>query len=305
MKKLMVIILAIAVFTACEKKESRYTQNSKEIETVKKLVNNYNNKTYDMSIYADTSKTFYNTKVNAMTPSQTLAYHQANDANYSSRGFLPEDQEYEMVTTDDGETWVNCWLDWKATLASNDKEFNMPVHLTYRFVDGKIVREVGMWDPSAIVLASQTIQAEKNQPEHVLKMMNTFDMYVDAWNSHDSEKVKSLSVKNFERYANGIKEANTQDEYAAIMDGNFKATPNLKFDISNVFAKDGKIYHQWTGYGTNTGEFMGNPATGNSFKIHGLTITSYNDEGLLTRDDSYYSPLDLFSQLGYTAPEPK
>ena len=97
-----------------------------------------------------------------MTTAEAMEYHKANDANYSSREFLAEDQEFEMVTTDDGETWVNSWLDWRGTMAGNGKVINIPVHLTFRFVDGKIVREVGMWDPTEVVLNLQAIEAEKS-----------------------------------------------------------------------------------------------------------------------------------------------
>lgn len=164
MKKIILVGLAIILFTACNQKQ-RYTQKSSEIDMIKRLIENYNNKTYDTNIYADTSKTYYNTKENAMSPSETMAYHQENDANYASRIFMDKDQEYEMVVTDDGETWVNCWLDWKGTLAANNKEFTIPVHLTYRFVDGKIVREVGFWDPTEIVLALQEMEAAQKEAE--------------------------------------------------------------------------------------------------------------------------------------------
>ena len=168
MKKLILVGLAIVLFTACNKQQQqqRYTQQSPEIEIVKKAIENYNNQNYDVSIYADTSKTLFNSSKAFMSPSETIAYHKANDAIYSSRGFTNEDPEYEMVLTDDGETWVNCWLNWKGTLAANNKEFDIPIHLTYRFVDGKIVREVGMWDASAIVLELQAIEAEKAAMEN-------------------------------------------------------------------------------------------------------------------------------------------
>ncbi len=163
MKKLLLLGLAVILFAACQQ-EQRYTQQSPEIDTVKKLIKNYNDKTYDASIYADTSKTYYNIKDKSMSPSETIAYHKANDAMYSSREFVDKDQEYEMVKTDDGQTWVNCWLDWKGTLAGNGKEVMIPIHLTYQFVDGKVVREVGMWDPSEVVVdlqAMNTMTAEK------------------------------------------------------------------------------------------------------------------------------------------------
>ncbi len=166
MKKVLFLNFVALLFIACQPKGPvRYTQNSAEIDAVKKHIANYNNKNYDTGIYADSSKTFLNTKKNAMTPSEAMEYHKQTDANYSSRGFEAEDQEYEMVITDDGETWVNCWLDWKGTLAANGQEVEVPIHLTYRFVEGKVVRELGYWDPTEIVLALQKIEAEKLMEE--------------------------------------------------------------------------------------------------------------------------------------------
>lgn len=157
------MVMAVILVTACQPTEKRYTQQSTEIDIIKKHIENYNTKSYDASVYADTAKIFFNTSKNPMEVKDIIPMHQANDVNYSSRGFTGEDPEYEMVVTDDGETWVNCWLDWKCILAENGKEIEIPVHLTYRFVDGKIVREVGMWDATQIVLSLQEIEAAKQK----------------------------------------------------------------------------------------------------------------------------------------------
>ncbi len=165
MKRTFFLGMAVLLFFACNQGPQRYTQNSPEIDTVKKLIANYNAKTYDISIYADTSKTFYNTKDNPLSPSETIAYHEQNDANYSNRGFLDENQEYEMVVPDNGETWVNCWLNWQGTIAATDKEVTIPIHLTYKFTDGKIVKEYGYWDPTEVVLELQKIAAAAKMME--------------------------------------------------------------------------------------------------------------------------------------------
>ncbi|WP_323788547.1 nuclear transport factor 2 family protein [Psychroserpens sp.] len=162
MKNLFLLAFSVILFTACQTQEKRYTQQSPEIDTVKKLIDNYNNKTYDTSIYADTSKTGYNSSDKTLTPDEVIAYHKANDVIYSSRSFDDKDQEYEMVITDDGKTWVNFWSDWKGTLAANGKEITIPIHLTYQFIDGKIVRESGYWDPTEVVLNLQAIEAAKS-----------------------------------------------------------------------------------------------------------------------------------------------
>jgi len=155
---LLLVVLAIAL-TACQQTEVRYTQQSPEINTVKAFINSYNSMNYDMGAVADTCKTYFNTKTDFMAKNELMAYHTGNDKNYSSRKFLDEEQYYEMVVTDDGETWVNCWLDWQGTLKGSDIVLDMPVHLTYRFIDGQIVRQVGMWDPSKIMDGLEKIAA--------------------------------------------------------------------------------------------------------------------------------------------------
>ncbi|MFD2098200.1 nuclear transport factor 2 family protein [Flagellimonas iocasae] len=155
----------VLILTACKQGPVRYTQNSAEIDIVKKLISNYDSKNFDTSMYADSSKTYYNTNENPMSASEAMDYHKQSDSNYASRSFKDENQEYEMVVTDDGETWVNCWLNWEGTLAANGKEIEIPIHLTYQFVDGKIVREYGYWDPTAIVLELQKIEAESKMME--------------------------------------------------------------------------------------------------------------------------------------------
>jgi hypothetical protein len=64
-----------------------------------------------------------------------------------------------MVIDDKGETWVNYWGVWKGTLAVTQETFEIPIHITFQFVDGKIVKEFGYWDNSKITLAMMQIQA--------------------------------------------------------------------------------------------------------------------------------------------------
>lgn len=148
MRNLLILATCCLMFNCNQDK--RYTQQSSEIETVKQHISNYNAMNYDLSFMADNSYSFFNTKTDSLSKTDLIAFHKANDANYTSRGFLEEDQEFEMVTTDSGDTWVNAWLDWSGTLKGSDKEIIMPIHLTYKFEDGKITRELGYWDPSKL-----------------------------------------------------------------------------------------------------------------------------------------------------------
>lgn len=297
MKKLFFYVIIILTLGACQNTDNRYTQQSQEIEIVKTLIQNYNNKTYDVSIYADTSKTYYNTKDRAMSPTETIAYHKANDINYSSRGFLEDDQEFEMVKTDDDEVWVNCWLDWNGTLAETGKEVKIPIHLTYRFVNGKIVREVGMWDPTEIVLALQEVNS-KNSP-----IMQAVNQVVKGWNNNDISNLKALSVANLIRSSNGNIDVNNIDEYQGFMNTFVTAFPDFKVTIDNAAINGNKVYLNWTVTGTHNGVFMGNAPTGKKMKSHGFSIWTTNNDGKFIREDAYYDNLVLYNQLGIKPPK--
>lgn len=166
MKKLILILIAIVLFTACKDQPVRYTQQSPEIETYKAGIKDYTNQKWEslVSHYADTANVFFNTAV-PMRANKIPEFHQNNETAFSSRGFVEKGQEYEMAITDEGKTWVNFWGTWKCTLAANNKMIEIPVHLTAQFIDGKIVREYGYWDNAPIVLAIQEIEAAAKMAE--------------------------------------------------------------------------------------------------------------------------------------------
>jgi len=150
MKKLLIFGLAIVLFTACNQ-EKRYTQQSPEIDTYKKVMDDYKTMNWEdyPKHYADTAKIASNVvKEKALSISQAIEKSKEDAAMFS---WIVEKEEYEMVVTDKGETWVNFWGLWKGTMKSTNKEYDIPFHNTARFIDGKIVEEYGYWDNSEIV----------------------------------------------------------------------------------------------------------------------------------------------------------
>ncbi len=160
MKKLLLLTTLMVLMISC--KSDRYSQNSPEIETYKSSIKDYDEKNWEQmtSHYSDTAKIFFNTTNASMLASELQNYHTESDAAFSSRGFKEEGQEYEMVIDDKGRTWVNFWGTWQATLAANNKQMELPVHLTAQFIDGKIVQEYGYWDNAPIVMEFQKLEAE-------------------------------------------------------------------------------------------------------------------------------------------------
>jgi len=150
MKNLFILGLAIVLFTSCNQKQ-RYTQQSAEIDTYKKVMEDYKTQNWEdyRLNYADTAK-IANNVVKEKAQSVTEAIEKAKDDAKLFK-WVVKDIDYEMVVTDKGETWVNYWGVWSGTMKSTGKVYVIPFHNTAQFIDGKIVREDGYWDNSEIV----------------------------------------------------------------------------------------------------------------------------------------------------------
>lgn len=301
MKNLFLILLTLVLISSCEQKETRYTQQSPEIDLVKKHIDNYNTKNYDLvvSVLADSSKSFFNSKKNPILHQDIIAYHEANDANYSKRGFLEKDAEFEMVVTDEGETWVNAWLDWQATIAATGKVVDMPVHMTFRMADGKIVTEYGYWDPTAIVMELQKMEAEKAMSADEKVIKTNIDAVVKAWNANDHDAMQALMTADMVRTENGnITIKSAQDYTANIMNSFFTGFPDFKVALNDYKMMGNKVLVNWTVTGTNTGEFQGK-ITNKPITTNGVSIWTFEKDGKASREDAYFDNLTLFQQLGY------
>jgi len=169
MKNILLIVLVIALFSACEKQQKRYTQQSPEIDIYKKVIDDYEKRNWeDMAAhYADSAKIMNNvTEENAQTLAELVAMDKDDASLFSGWDYLDKDSEYEMVVTNKGETWVNFWGTWQAKLKANDKTYTIPAHSTAQFTDGKIVKEFGYWDLSKIMLDMQALkEADNNATE--------------------------------------------------------------------------------------------------------------------------------------------
>ncbi len=151
MRKIFLLGLAIVLsLSACNEKQ-RYTQQSSEINTYKKVMDDYRKKdwTNTASYYADTAKIANNVvKEKALNVAQAL---EQNKEDAKLFDWKVEDVDSEMVVTDKDETWVNYWGIWRGTMKSTGKVYVIPFHSTAQFVDGKIVKEDGYWNTSEIV----------------------------------------------------------------------------------------------------------------------------------------------------------
>src|SRR5690606_36687264 len=142
MKNLILIGCLLIICTSCNKKP-RYTQNSEQIEIVNAAINDCDYQEWEklMSNYADTAHIYYNTRSNVLSPKELTEFHKKNVVYFSTRAFEDENREYEMVEDNNRKTSLNFWGLWKGYVTTNNQQIIIPDHITYQFLNNKIVTE--------------------------------------------------------------------------------------------------------------------------------------------------------------------
>jgi uncharacterized protein len=163
MKKIIYLFLAIGLITACNTNQPvRYTSSSPEIDAFKSSIKHYLEQNWDeyRQHYADTVKFRNNvTKDKEISLDSVISNWKGEHEMFSDIHYITEEDYFEMVVTDEGETWVNFWGLWSAVLKANEQKFEIPVHVTVRFENGKIVAEHGYWNSSEIALVLRELES--------------------------------------------------------------------------------------------------------------------------------------------------
>jgi len=165
MKNLVILMLAVLIFSCQPEQKQRYFSESAEIDLAKEHIKNYVAGNFEgmLALYADTAKIFHNSTdpVDAKALTDDMRTSLADISNYDFDNLY-----FEMTIDAQEETWVLFWGDWKGNLKANDQELIVPVHVAYRFVDGKIASEYAYYDnlPLANALA-EIAEAEEEAVE--------------------------------------------------------------------------------------------------------------------------------------------
>ena len=150
MKDSVTILLIGLCLFACQTEKVRYKTTSPEIDQLFKGIKAYENAEWEIWLnqYADDALIFQNNWHVSQSPVEVKNNHIEMIQNLSDYGFKKEDITTEQIIDDKGRTWVNFWGLWKGTLKKNQKTIEVPVHISFQFVNGRIVREYGFWNMS-------------------------------------------------------------------------------------------------------------------------------------------------------------
>ena len=131
-----------------------------------------------------------------------------------------------------------------------------------------------------------------------------FEDYLEAWNSHDVEKILTFFTDDcvYEDVATGAVNRG-KEELKAFSSATFAAFADLKFERTSNFVAGDWRGAEWVMSGTHGGDFPGLPATGKSFSVRGASITELH-EVKIRRNTDYWNLASFLQQIGVmpTAP---
>ncbi|HEY1957589.1 MAG TPA: nuclear transport factor 2 family protein [Polyangiaceae bacterium] len=155
--------------------------------------------------------------------------------------------------------------------------------------------------PVATTAPTTTVQAPAPKPplaDLIKKTMADFDAGVAA---HDAAKAASAYAADVQFVQPGPMGWHTsgKDDVQKNLDILFKAFPDLKIVATRSFLKGNEMAVEGVMAGTNTGEFMGHPATGKKIGHRFLSVLTFNDDGLIKTEHLYHDHATMMSHLGH------
>ena len=96
--------------------------------------------------------------------------------------------------------------------------------------------------------------------------------------------------------------ANGHEGFRRVLGPFLEAFPDLRLAIQFMVADGKKLVVFLETTGTHRGAFMGVPATGKRFKVHGVDIFEFNEAGLVSHHIGVFNTFGMLSQLGLIPP---
>ena len=134
--------------------------------------------------------------------------------------------------------------------------------------------------------------------DHSATMRRTYDLI----NAGDLDAFGELLAEGFIEHEELPGLAPTKDGVLELFRGYKAAFPDLRMDAEDVLASGDKAVARVKATGTQTGEFMGMPASGKSVDIQLIDIMRFDDAGLVCEHWGVMDMLSMLQQLG-AAPE--
>jgi len=128
---------------------------------------------------------------------------------------------------------------------------------------------------------------------------------VDAgWAAHDPAKITAGYAADASLVMPGPMGWHEQkrEDMQKDLEGFFKAFPDVKLTPVRVFMKGNMVVTEAVMTGTHTGEFMGEKGSGKKFGHRAVSVTWFNDDGLVSKQHVYHDHATMMGHIGHGMP---
>jgi steroid delta-isomerase-like uncharacterized protein len=92
--------------------------------------------------------------------------------------------------------------------------------------------------------------------------------------------------------------ANGHEGFKRVLGGFFEAFPDLHLEVQFTISDNDRVMFYLSTKGTHRGPLMGMAPTGKAFKVNGVDIFRFNDEGKISEHWGVFDASGMFTQLG-------
>jgi steroid delta-isomerase-like uncharacterized protein len=92
--------------------------------------------------------------------------------------------------------------------------------------------------------------------------------------------------------------ANGHDGFRRVLGGFLDAFPDLRLEVQFVIADGDRVVFYISTTGTHRGSLLGMAPTGKAFKVNGVDIFRFNDEGKISEHWGVFDTFGMLAQLG-------
>jgi steroid delta-isomerase-like uncharacterized protein len=134
-------------------------------------------------------------------------------------------------------------------------------------------------------------------------MQRETEAFYGAMNNHDVKDVVSRLADGVVDHQLPPEMPNGKEGAAAFFTMMFDSAPDLKFEILDTLISDNKVAIRSRVTGTQTGPFLGMPATGKPFDVEDMDIFEVNDDLKIAQLWGIFDLAKMKQQVGL-APSP-
>jgi steroid delta-isomerase-like uncharacterized protein len=121
---------------------------------------------------------------------------------------------------------------------------------------------------------------------------------LEAWNTHDEERVKSFYAPAYEGVDVGQAEPQRGPQSVSRnVERYLRAFPDLRFVEEDIVAQDDRVVLVWKAYGTHKGKLMNIPPTGRNIAVRGISMLTV-ENGKIVRGLYVWDVAGLLRSIG-------